>query len=176
MTPQQHRAQNALASLGIFEILRVYHPVLTGTIPLAIDIPSSDLDIICKVYDLDEFQRAVRAAFGQHAGFRITRESVRDIPSIVANFDYDGFPIEIFGQPKPVMEQNAYRHMLVQERLLAIGGEQARVAIRALKLDGIKTEPAFARYFNLVGDPYDVLLQLSFLSEDELRKTIFGAD
>lgn len=165
----QH-AQRALESLGIYEILRDYHPVLAGTFPLGIDIPGSDLDIICEAHNFDEFEDVVRVAFGQYAGFRMNRESVRGIPSIIVNFDYAGFPIEIFGQPKPVTEQNAYRHLLVEERLLAMGGEAAREAIRALKLAGMKTEPAFAYYFNLAGDPYDVLLELSFLSDDELRQ------
>jgi hypothetical protein len=164
--------QRALESLRVFEILHDYHPVLAGTIPLDIDIPGSDLDIICEVHNLDEFERVVRVAFGQYAGFRVARESVRGVLSIIVNFDYAGFPIEIFGQPKPVTEQNAYRHMLVEERLLAIGGEAARETIRALKLAGEKTEPAFARYFNLPGDPYAVLLELSFLNDDELRQRV----
>ncbi len=164
--------KHVLKSLRIFGILHEYHPVLAGTFPLGIDIPGSDLDIICEVHDLDAFENVVRAAFGEYAGFRVSRESVRDVPTIIANFDYAGLPIEIFGQPKPVTEQNAYRHLLVEERLLAIGGETARDAIRALKLAGFKTEPAFARYFNLAGDPYDVLLELSFLNDDELRKVV----
>ncbi|MFQ5796001.1 MAG: DUF4269 domain-containing protein, partial [Candidatus Bipolaricaulia bacterium] len=69
-------------------------------------------------------------------------------------------------------DQNAYRHMAVEARLLAIGGEQARQEIRRLKRTGLKTEPAFACYFNLEGDPYQVLLQLATLSDDELRAVI----
>lgn len=161
-----------LKSLRVFELLCDYHPVLAGTFPLGLDISGSDLDIICEAHNLDEFENVVRAAFGQSAGFRVSREAVRGVPSLVANFDYADFPIEIFGQPKPVTEQNAYRHLLVEERLLAIGGEAAREAIRTLKLAGMKTEPAFARYFNLPGDPYDVLLELSLLNDDELRKIL----
>lgn len=161
-----------LKSLHVFDILRDYHPVLAGTFPLGIDIPGSDVDIICAVHNIDEFENVVRAAFGQYAGFRVSRESVRGVPAIVVNFDYADFPIEIFGQPKPVTEQYAYRHLLVEERLLAIGGQAARDAIRTLKLEGMKTEPAFARYFNLSGDPYDVLWELSFLSDEELRQRV----
>ena len=32
----------------------------------------------------------------------------------------------------------------------------------------MKTEPAFAAYFNLVGDPYDELLHLSWLDDATL--------
>lgn len=171
MTLQQ-RAQRALESLHVFELLRDYQPVLAGTFPLGIDIPDSDLDILCEVRDFDEFERVIRAAFGEYAGFRVVRESVRGVPSMVVNFDYAGFPIEIFGQPKPVTEQDAYRHLLVEERLLAIGGEAARDAIRALKLAGVKTEPAFTQYFKLEGDPYEVLVELSFLHDAELREVV----
>jgi len=169
---RQQRAYRALQSLGIFRILRAYTPVLAGTIPLNIDIPGSDLDIICKACDLDAFARAVTDAFGAHAGFRVKRKVIKGVESVIVNYDYGGFPIEIFGQPKPVTEQNAYRHLLVEARLLKIGGESARRAIRQLRRAGLKTEPAFARYFQLEGDPYEGLLRLGELSEEELRKTI----
>jgi hypothetical protein len=168
-TARQRRAHRALQSLGIFHTLRAYTPVLAGTIPLCIDIPGSDLDLICAARDLDTFARAVSDAFGAQPRFRIKGKTIQGIGSVIANFDYGGFPIEIFGQPKPVTEQNAYRHMVAEARLLRIGGEHARRAIRQLKRTGLKTEPAFARYFQLQGDPYEVLLQLSGLSERELR-------
>ena len=169
---RQQRAYRALQSLGIFRILRDHTPTLAGTIPLNIDIRGSDLDIVCDVRDLDAFTRTITDAFGTHTGFCIKREIVKGIASVIANFDYAGFPIEISGQSTPVRAQNAYRHMLVEARLLTIGGERARRAIRQLKRAGLKTEPAFAHYFNLAGDPYEVLLQLSWLSERELRKIV----
>jgi hypothetical protein len=152
--------------------LRDYTPILTGTIPLNIDIRGSDLDVICAAHDLDAFTRAVTDAFGARAGFRIGCEIINGVESVIANFDCAGFPIEIFGQPTPVRAQNAYRHMLVEARLLKIGGERARRAIRKMKRAGPKTEPAFARYFCLEGNPYEVLLQLSWLSEREFRKIV----
>ena len=65
--------------------------------------------------------------------FRVKQVLVGGVSSIVAKFIHDGFPIEIFGQPCPVDRQNAYRHMQIEARLLAIGGEEAREAIRWLK-------------------------------------------
>jgi hypothetical protein len=64
--------------------------------------------------------------------------------------------------------------MVVEARLLVIGGEEARREIRRLKRCGLKTEPAFARYFQLAGDPFEVLLELSRLSEEELRDRVAG--
>ncbi len=171
-TAHQRRAYRALQSLGIFRVLRAYTPVLVGTIPLNVDIPGSDLDIICAARDLDAFTRAVTDAFGVRPGFRIERKTLKGVESVIANFDHAGFPIEIFGQPKPVTEQNAYRHLVVEARLLKISGERARRAIRKMKNAGLKTEPAFARYLGIAGDPFEELLRLSRLSARELRKIV----
>lgn len=80
--------------------------------------------------------------------------------------------LEIFGQPLPVTEQNAYLHLLVEARLLSIGGERAKREIRRLKRAGLKTEPAFTRYFRFEGKPYQTLLQLSMLKDSELQALI----
>jgi hypothetical protein len=164
---RQRRAYRALERLQVLHVLRDYTPVLVGTVPIAIDIAGSDLDVICEVYELDVFERLVVRAFGQQKGFRLKRKRINDLPVVVANFEAE-FPIEIFGQPRPVREQNAYRHMDVQARLLALGGDQARREIVRLKRAGLKTEPAFARYFGLQGDPFQTLLELSLLDEQEL--------
>jgi Domain of unknown function (DUF4269) len=36
----------------------------------------------------------------------------------------------------------------------------------------LKTEPAFARHFHLDGDPYQALLHLARLGDDELAATV----
>lgn len=165
---RQRRAYRALHSLGVLHTLQDYAPVLVGTIPIDVDVETSDLDIVCEAHELIVFEQRVVSAFGKRDDFRINGKLIKGVPSVVASFAHAGFPIEIFGQPRPVMEQHAYRHMVVEARLLAIGGEEARREIRRLKRAGWKTEPAFAHYFGLKGDPYEVLLQLSRLSEDEL--------
>jgi hypothetical protein len=169
---RQREAYRALQSLGVFGVLRDYTPVLVGTIPIAVDVEESDLDIVCEVHDLIAFEGYVIRAFSQCEGFQVRQKLVKGVPSVVVSFFHSGFRIEIFGQPQLVMEQHAYRHMVVEARLLAIGGEDARQRIQRFKSAGLKTEPAFARHFNLAGDPYAVLLQLSGLSEDELRAQV----
>jgi hypothetical protein len=168
---RQRRAYRTLETLQVLDVLRDYTPVLVGTLPIAIDVAGSDLDIVCEVHDLDVFEALVRGAFGCREGFRLKRKQVNDLPSIVANFEGD-LPVEIFGQPRPVVEQNAYRHMVVEARLLAIGGETARGEIRHLKRAGLKTEPAFAHYFGIPGDPFEALLALWALDEQALRATL----
>ena len=169
---RQQKAYHALQSLAVFDILEEYSPVLVGTIPLDIDVPDSDLDIICQAQDLATFEQLAVSAFGLEEGFRVENVSIKSVSSVIASFNYGGFPIEVFGQPQPVTEQDAYRHMIIEARLLNIGGEKARQAIQQIKLSGLKTEPAFARYFQLEGNPYQQLLDLVKLGDRELRAMI----
>jgi hypothetical protein len=169
---RQQRACRALHDLGVFDVLFEYTPVLVGTFPIGVDVESSDLDIVCYAPDLDRFSLLVITAFGRSDTFRSKETSIKGIPSVVASFYHAGFRVEIFGQPVEVTEQHAYRHMIVEHRLLTIGGGVARDGIRELKRDGVKTEPAFARYFGLAGDPYERLLELSRLEMPELASVI----
>jgi hypothetical protein len=177
--PRQRAAHRALMELGIFTRLARYDPVLAGTLPLGIDTPSSDLDILCHVVDLDMFAAVVCGFYGGHPDFALRRTQKNELPVVIATFTYSSsgsefFRIEIFGQPRPSRAQHAYRHMLAEWRLLEIarrldgGRDRARVALRALKLRGIKTEPAFGRYFHLPGNPYETLLRLAHAEEREL--------
>ncbi|HRF37192.1 MAG TPA: DUF4269 domain-containing protein, partial [Saprospiraceae bacterium] len=56
--------------------------------------------------------------------------------------------------------QNAYRHLLIEARLLEERGPEFRQQIIELKQQGVKTEPAFARLLGLEGDAYEALLRL----------------
>jgi len=56
-------AHQILQELKVSEILLAYSPTLAGTVPIGIDIPGSDLDIICEVYHLPGFQDRVVAKF-----------------------------------------------------------------------------------------------------------------
>ena len=78
----------------------------------------------------------------------------------------------MFAQDVPVAGQFACLHLLVEDRLLRLASEAAREAIRQLKRDGLKTEPAFAHYFGLAGDPYEELARLAWAKEDELREVV----
>jgi len=59
-----------LQDLGVINILQNYSPTLAGTVPLGIDIPGSDLDIICEVYNLQDFQELVITVFGEMKDFK----------------------------------------------------------------------------------------------------------
>ncbi len=177
---RQKNAYSVLNKLKIFKILRGYNPTLVGTIPIEIDISESDLDIICEVYDLEKYEELVIKSFNKYDNFHIERKTVKGLLTSISYFGYSNFLIEIFGQPKPVIEQNGYRHMIVEKKLLEISRESARKQIIKLKESGLKTEPAFAKYFNLKSNPFDELLKLSRLDKKELilflKKKYYGGD
>lgn len=171
--PRQQAAWNAISQSRVMDILQAYDPVLAGTIPLQIDIEESDLDIICTSHDLDQFDADVRTAYGGLEGYQEARLLVSGLPASVIGFTTCGFWFELFAQPVPVERQNAYRHMEMEARLLALADETAYRDIRQLKKSGMKTEPAFAHYFHIPGaDPYQALLELERCSAVELQNII----
>jgi hypothetical protein len=141
--------------------------MLASTVCLDIDIESSDLDVICEAPDLDEFSAFLASTFGTLQGFALHRSQSQE-PAVVGQFFYGGWEYEVFGQSVPVERQNAFRHMVQIDRVVSCGGDAWRVAIRNLKRDGIKTEPALARCLGLDGDPYQAVLSLEAISDEEL--------
>jgi hypothetical protein len=158
---RQQQAYQTLTQHTILERLIAYQPILTGTIPIDIDIPSSDLDIICYWTDKKDFIAQIQNSFAAETNFRLLETVINGHETVVANFKVDDFEIEIFGQNIPCKQQNAFRHLLIEQQILAEKGEEFRQQIIKLKLQGYKTEPAFALLLKLEGDPYLSLLSLS---------------
>lgn len=158
--PRQQLAWQELQQLGIFENLSDYDPVLAGTIPLEIDIPESDLDILCEVADLAAFAERLSALYSHFPQYKTQQISIRGRESLIACFRGLHFEIEIFGQNLPVVRQDAYRHLLIEHQLLRKHGADFREQVIALKRSGQKTEPAFAQILGLDGDSYEALFAL----------------
>ena len=156
----QKKAYCCIVDLRLFEILKQFNPLLAGTIPININIENSDLDIICECSNTDLFYQFLTDKFSSHSSFCISRQTVRDVDSVIASFESNGFCIEIFGQNCPSHLQNAYLHLLAENKVLQEKGEAFRQEIISLKLLGYKTEPAFAKALHLNGDPYDAILKL----------------
>nr|WKN40226.1 DUF4269 domain-containing protein [Tunicatimonas sp. TK19036] len=165
---RQQQAYHAINQLAVFATLAPYNPVLTGTIPIGIDIPGSDLDIICEVYQPDAFIQDVKARFGYLPGFSVRQTVVQELPTVIINFCYQGWPFELFGQPLPATRQVAYRHMMIEHRILQLASPDFRLVIRQLKQAGMKTEPVFAHLLHLPNSPYDALLALAPFSDEQL--------
>ena len=168
----QKLAFKVLKKLQLIDILSKYNPILVGTIPIDINISNSDLDIICEVYEYDIFEKIIKNYYGKYDAFSINRQIVEGFEASISGFRSNKFCIEIFGQPKPVFKQNGYRHMIIEKKLLDLSGKEIKDEIRKLKREGMKTEPAFAKYFGLKGDPFKEMLKLSLLSKEELIKFV----
>jgi hypothetical protein len=165
-SPAQRRAFGVLRRHALLGCLRGYDPVLVGTFPLDLTVPGSDLDIICQVSDWAAFRQAL-AGFAAFPGYAV-RPAATAVSAVVASFEVEGLAVEVFGQALPTARQNGYRHLVVEARLLAVGGAALRQRVLALKASGVKTEPAFAQVLGLPGDPYQALLTLEGASRAEL--------
>jgi hypothetical protein len=157
----QRQAYAELAALRIMEHLAPFDPVLIGAVPIGLDIPGSDLDIACCADDLAAVAAVLTDRFGMRPRYRSRLRLAPDGLALVVDFAGEKFPIQVFAQVLPVERQRGYRHLLIEARLLRLAGEAARQTLRTLRQTGLKTEPAFARYFGLAGDPYLVLYEMS---------------
>ncbi|WBL21403.1 DUF4269 domain-containing protein [Zunongwangia sp. HRR-M8] len=156
----QKLAYKKILDLRIMAILAEFQPVLTGTIPLDIAIASSDLDISCYVEKHSEFQEKLIANFGNKDDFKLWETSKFTELATVCSFKARCFEIEIFGQNLPVSQQNAYRHVVIEHKILQEKDKNFRSEIIKLKNEGLKTEPAFAKLLQLEGNPYQSLLEI----------------
>jgi len=142
--------------------------MLAGTFPLGLNTDSSDLDVVCYTKSPFRFANRLSTSFGWLPGFQARLRNIAGLPTVVAKFQYYGFPVEVFAQPKLPCKQRAVRHMKIEEQLLRLGGNELRSCVRALRRIGAKTEPAFARCLGLPGDPYLAVLSLENLTEAEV--------
>ena len=157
---RQREAYQTLMQHAVLEKLSEFSPVLVGTIPISIDISSSDLDIACCWTNKNAFLNHIKDTFGNKAGFQISEIKINGHETIISSFILGNFEIEIFGQAIAVEKQYGYRHMLIEYKILEQQGEEFRKKILELKERGYKTEPAFALLLGLQGNPYEALLQL----------------
>lgn len=155
----QKRAYSAIKNLGIMHNLSEYEPILCGTVPLGINLADSDLDIIMNVAEINSFEKKVTTLYGNQQDFKLKKLSIRNIRVIKANFMFEGFEFELFGQAQPVKEQYAYLHMIIENSIMKYS-PSIRNEIIKLKEQGLKTEPAFCELLGLGNiDPYVALLE-----------------
>jgi hypothetical protein len=163
-----------LRNCRILESLDGFDPRVVGTPPLSIDIESSDIDVICQAEDLARFALHLGATFGRYREFCVYQWV--ELPrAIIARFHAGGWPVQVYADPRPVEHQEAWRHFVVEQRLLALGGESVRNRLMELRSRGMKTEPAFANLLALPGDSYVSLLELGTESDTQLLQRIVSA-
>lgn len=155
----QQKVYAAIQSAAVLDKLKAFDPIVTGTYPIGIYLPASDIDIACEYDKKEQLIELLNNTFGPFTNFSINIKELRGIESIIARFEHSGFLFEIFGQAVPVEEQYSYRHMLIEHKLLESKDSAFRKKILKLKLQGLTTEEAFAELLEIEGNPYDELLK-----------------
>lgn len=156
---KQKKLFELLSEYAVFESLNLFTPVLAGTIPINIDIDSSDVDILCKWENKSQFKRTLENRFGKFLNFNIYETKIEKEDTVISCFDIENFSFEIFGQTIHTTKQRAFLHMIIEYQIMLEKGEDFRRKIIELKKTGIKTEPAFAKLLGLKGDAYVELLE-----------------
>jgi len=169
---RQKKVYVLLEKLCIMDRLQKYNPILVGTIPIEIDIESSDIDILCEVYELGKFSDYLQREFGKYPRFFVWEKERDARKYVVAKFYYDGFDFEIYGQDIPTIQQYGYRHMVIEDRILKRMDSAFRNNVIQFKKQGLKTEHAFAKLLDLRGDAYQALLELELLSDEKLISSL----
>ncbi len=167
--PRQRHTHRFLVESGILSALKKWKPLLTGTVPIDVSVADSDLDILCTVSDLNEFERFLKKQYGDEEGFIVFQFNSSDGPAVVSRFQLGREDLEIFGTNKSTTEQTAFKHMQLEWLLLQILGEDLRSCVKELKRNGVKTEPAFCQCLGVEGDPYKTLLDVSEWTETEIE-------
>ncbi|MFA9559632.1 DUF4269 domain-containing protein [Evansella sp. AB-rgal1] len=155
---KQQEAYSVIQELNLMNDLSEFNPIVCGTIPIEIDIEGSDLDIILNVNHFLSFENKVTKLYKNYEKFVLKRTNSRKSPVIKANFLYQGFEFELFGQAQPVTKQYAYLHMIIEYKLMIQFPEMKEKVIH-FKQKGVKTERAFCQVLGLKGeDAYETLL------------------
>ena len=157
-TQRQQSVFQVLEVLKLRQLFVEYQPILVGTIPIQIDIPSSDIDILLCPKDLVEMDASFKKLFSSFENFSTRSFEVQSKPSLTCSSDFMGEKIEIFAQDCPTTLQYGYLHMIIEHHVLQREGESFRQKILDLKRNGIKTEAAFCQLLSLDGDPFESLL------------------
>ena len=87
--------------------------------------------------DMHEFTHAVWCAFSDAPGF-VAKQWANPPRSMVVSFEAAGWKIEVYGEAIPVEQRRGWRHFIVEQRLLTLGGNGFRTAVLTLRLPGFE--------------------------------------
>lgn len=164
---KQKLCHQILVKHKILEVLKDFDPVVIGTIPIEIDIDGSDIDIACQSNNLTLFSNFILKEFSHYPSFTDNLQK----NSYSASFNIENIPVEIYAESAPVENQNGYRHMVIEKRLLNIETHIFKDKIIEFKRQGYKTEPAFGKLLKME-NAYLELLYLEELDDTELEKML----
>lgn len=161
-TPAQVREElNA-----VLATLEKKQPLLVGTYPLGLQDSSSDFDILIHSENHVDTSSALKELFGSKPCFQQATEADYILTSFRLT---DGHRVEVFASATPPYKQRAFKHFLVEEKLLKVLDKSTTQEIRNLRGQALKTEPAFVQALGEdVEDPFEFLEILSTKSEKQL--------
>ncbi|MEH6629505.1 MAG: DUF4269 domain-containing protein [Halopseudomonas aestusnigri] len=157
-----------LDDLNLSSVLSAHEYAVIGTPPLMIDVENSDIDIACFADEPGEITKCLRENYGHLEHFIEENHPSTLYQTQVVSFETQEWQVEFFIQNQPLDQQNGVRHFFIEKRLLNLFGPTFRQSVIALKKQGIKTEPAFAKLLGVVGAPYINLLKLDRFSDNQL--------
>lgn len=156
MTNRFSDCTSLLKDHKVLEILSEFSPEFVGSIPIGVDLPHSDIDIIC---ELKPSILKVLESFSSYPGFQLSEKVLGQVPSIICRFRLGSEKVEIVAQNLLPQKQISYLHMVIEEKILNEKGETFRLSVLEKKKEGKNTESAFAELLGLEGDPYSSLLE-----------------
>lgn len=134
----QHNVFHLLRNHQILEKLDTYKPIVVGTIPIEINIENSDIDIIGETSNFEKATNHLTENFSHYIEFKIDQLINNNETCLTCNFRIDTFEIEIYLENKIPTEQNAYRHMLIEAKLLENLTNHSKTKSSNLKRMGTK--------------------------------------
>ncbi|OYZ20087.1 MAG: hypothetical protein B7Y39_11215 [Bdellovibrio sp. 28-41-41] len=162
-----------VSELNLLEIFKDHQPFIAGTVPLAVDLPSADLDLLVSFTDVAEFKDMCQQTFTMLPEFEISQSEISKIQYCLCRFDYRGIPVEIFCSLLSTFKQNGYLHFNSEEKILKYAPATWTQQILDLKGKGLKTEPAFAHLLQSGEvDAYQYILDLQRKPIQELRSIL----
>ncbi|MEI1279560.1 DUF4269 domain-containing protein [Leptospira venezuelensis] len=156
MTNRFSDCTSLLKDHKVLEILSEFSPEFVGSIPIGVDLPHSDIDIIC---ELKPSLLKVLELFSSYPNYQITEKLLGNIPSLLCRFRIGSEKVEIVAQNLLPKKQISYLHMIIEEKILKEKGETFKLSVLEKKKEGKNTESAFAELLGLKGDPYSSLLE-----------------
>ncbi len=163
--------RRAIRNARLLAVLASFDPHVVGRPPLGLDLPASDIDVLCHAPDPISFTSALWRAYADRRHFSIRQWIDRTRP-VIASFEADGWRFELFGATRPVHQQDGWRHFDVERRLLRLGGAAFRRRVMDHRAQGLKTEPAFAAVLGLEGDPYLAMSALAGQPDASLAQAL----
>ncbi len=128
------------------------------------------MDILLSSENLDNTLDELKSKYGSYANFKYEFVNAQSLKSLVVNFEFEDLEYEVFVQDVSRVNQWAYKHFLIEERLLKYGGSDFKNKVRELRETGLKTEAAFCEALGIAyTNPFESLLELFYLSEQELN-------